>query len=71
MEAPSTVFSHCKTCEHKLEHTALFCSICGATTCSWQCHVDHVATHAKSPPATESDTSTSNECPDQTAAAQR
>lgn len=54
MEAPTTVFSHCQMCHQKLEHTALFCPKCGLSTCSWECYVRHLASHAREPAATPS-----------------
>jgi len=45
METPTTVFSHCQVCQQKLEHTALFCPKCGLSSCSWDCYVQHLATH--------------------------
>jgi hypothetical protein len=47
MISPGTVFSHCDVCEQKLEHTALFCPRCGLSTCSWDCYVQHLATHTR------------------------
>lgn len=44
-----TTYSHCQTCSDKLEHTALFCSKCGHSTCSWECYVRHLAEHQHEP----------------------
>jgi hypothetical protein len=42
-------FSFCQECQRRLRD-AIFCPWCGQSSCSWKCHVQHVARHAGSFP---------------------
>jgi hypothetical protein len=40
--------SHCVSCGGRLRN-AVFCSVCGHSSCSWTCHMRHLAQHAARP----------------------
>jgi hypothetical protein len=41
-----TETSQCTMCDGRLRN-AVFCSICGESSCSWACYLRHVAQHAR------------------------
>jgi hypothetical protein len=38
--------SQCVVCQGRLRN-AVFCSICGESSCSWACYLRHLAQHAR------------------------
>jgi uncharacterized membrane protein YvbJ len=41
-------YSHCQECGHRLRD-AIFCQQCGRSSCSRECHDEHVARHKADP----------------------
>ncbi len=61
----ATEASRCVMCGHRLRN-AVFCQACGHSSCSWACHLRHLAQHPARPgrPAPYQNDSRRDERPD-------
>jgi hypothetical protein len=65
-DLPTTETSQCVTCGGRLRN-AVFCPVCGRSSCSWACYMQHLAQHPARPggPASYPSDPRRDEQPDQ------